>query len=131
MHPEDARMAVDRGINALLVSNHGGRQLDTVPASIELLPPIAEAVDGRVPLLLDGGIRRGTDIVKALALGANAVAIGRPVLWALAVAGEDGVAQVLEILRAELDHALTLCGCGSPRDLGRDLMRFSPMEQRC
>jgi 4-hydroxymandelate oxidase len=131
MHPEDARIAVDLGIEALLVSNHGGRQLDTVPASIDLLPPIAQAVGGSVPLLLDGGIRRGTDVVKALALGAKAVAIGRPVLWGLAVAGEEGVTQVLEMLRAELERALTLCGCGSPRDLARDLLLASLTEERC
>jgi 4-hydroxymandelate oxidase len=131
MHPEDARIAVDLGIEALLVSNHGGRQLDTVPASIELLPPIVDAVGGCVPLLLDGGIRRGTDVVKAFALGVNAVAIGRPVLWGLAVAGEDGVAQVLEMLRAEFEHALTLCGCGSPSDLARDLLLVSRTEERC
>lgn len=131
MHPEDARLAVGRGVDALLVSNHGGRQLDTVPAVIELLPAIADAVGGGVPLLLDGGIRRGTDVVKALALGASAVAIGRPVLWGLAVAGEEGVAQVLEMLRSELDRTLTLCGCGSLRDLNRDLVHLPRTEDRC
>lgn len=131
MHPEDARLAADRGIDALLVSNHGGRQLDTVPASIELLPPIADAVAGSIPLLLDGGIRRGTDVVKALALGARAVAIGRPVLWGLAVAGQQGVEQVLEILRSELDRALALCGCGSPGDLSPDLVRLCRWEDQC
>jgi 4-hydroxymandelate oxidase len=128
MHPADAQLAVRRGVDALLVSNHGGRQLDTVPAAIELLPAIAEAVDGRVPLVLDGGIRRGTDMVKALALGASAVAIGRPVVWGLAVAGQEGVAQVLELLRSELDRALALCGCGSPRELSRDLVRLGRTE---
>ena len=123
MHPADARIAVERGVDALIVSNHGGRQLDTVPAAIELLPEIGEAVGGRVPLILDGGIRRGTDVVKALALGATAVAIGRPVLWGLAVSGEEGVTQVLEMLRAELQRALTLCGCGSSAEVSRDLVR--------
>src|SRR5215217_6136056 len=122
VHPADARLAVHRGVDALLVSNHGGRQLDTVPAAIDLLPAIADAVGGSVPLLLDGGIRRGTDVVKAIALGATAVAIGRPAVWGLAVAGEAGVAQVLEMLRAELGRALALCGCSSPRGLSRDLV---------
>ena len=124
MHPSDAKLAVGRGVDALIVSNHGGRQLDTVPASIELLPAIVDAVEGKIPLLLDGGIRRGTDVVKALALGASAVAIGRPVLWGLALGGESGVSQVLELLRSELDRALALCGCGSPADLSRDLVRL-------
>jgi len=124
MHPADAQLAVGRGVDALIVSNHGGRQLDTVPATIELLPAIVDAVKGKIPLLLDGGIRRGTDVVKALALGASAVAIGRPVLWGLALGGESGVSQVLELLRSELDRALALCGCGSPADLSRDLVRL-------
>jgi 4-hydroxymandelate oxidase len=131
MHPEDARLALARGVDALFVSNHGGRQLDTVPATIELLPPIAEAVGGRISLLIDGGIRRGTDVVKALALGASAVAIGRPVLWGLAAGGEEGVARVLELIRAELDSALALCGCGSLHDLRRDLVRPPHSEGRC
>jgi len=124
-HPDDARLAVDDGADAIIVSNHGGRQLDTMPAAIELLPPIAAAVGGRVPLLLDGGIRRGTDVVKALALGAAAVAVGRPVLWGLAVAGAHGVLQVLQTLQSELDSTLALCGCGSPADVTRDLVRLS------
>jgi len=123
MHPADARIAVGEGVDAIIVSNHGGRQLDSVPPAIELLPEIAEAVGGKVPLLVDGGIRRGTDVVKALALGASAVAIGRPVLWGLAVAGEDGVSLVLEMLRSELLRALAFCGCGSPGDITRDLLR--------
>lgn len=129
MHPADAGLAIEAGVDALIVSNHGGRQLDTVPAAIELLPAIRDAVAGRVPLLVDGGVRRGTDIVKALALGAAAVAIGRPVLWGLAVAGEEGVTRVLEMLRSELVRALTLCGCGSPNDVSRDLLRFPPTEK--
>ena len=125
-HPDDARLAVERGVSAIIVSNHGGRQLDTVPGTIELLPAIVAAVDGRVPVLLDGGIRRGTDVVKAIALGAQAVGIGRPVLWGLAVAGAEGVLQVLEILRQELARALTLCGCGAIGDVGRELVRIRP-----
>jgi 4-hydroxymandelate oxidase len=131
MHPEDAKLAVRHGADCVLVSNHGGRQLDTVPATINLLPAIVGAVDGRIPLLLDGGIRRGTDVLKALALGADAVAIGRPVLWGLALDGEAGVAQVLEMLRSELDRALTLCGRSSVRDLTSDLLQFRPVEEPC
>ena len=102
-----------------------------MPATIDVLPAITDAVDGRIPLLLDGGIRRGTDVLKALALGATAVAIGRPVLWGLALAGEAGVAQVLELLRSELDRAVTLCGCSSVHDLTRDLLQFRPVEEPC
>jgi 4-hydroxymandelate oxidase len=122
LHPRDAALAVENGIDGLLVSNHGGRQLDTTPATITRLPVIAEAVDGRVPLLLDGGVRRGTDVIKALALGAVAVAIGRPAIWGLAAAGEAGVARVLELLRNELDNALTLCGCDSPQAVTTELL---------
>jgi 4-hydroxymandelate oxidase len=131
VHPEDAKLAVRHGADAVLVSNHGGRQLDTIPATIDLLPAIVDAVDGRIPLLLDGGIRRGTDALKALALGADAVAIGRPVLWGLTLAGEAGVTQVLEMLRSELDRSLTLCGCGSVRDLTPDLLQLQPVEEPC
>ncbi len=130
MHPEDAHLAIRHGADALLISNHGGRQLDTVLPTIELLPPIVDAVGATVPLLIDGGIRRGTDVVKAIALGASAVAIGRPVLWGLAAAGERGVAQVLEMLRSELERALTLCGSGSLSDLSRDLIRFRRTEDQ-
>lgn len=126
LHPADARIAVESGIAGLLVSNHGGRQLDGVPASIQQLPLIAEAVEGRIPLILDGGVRRGTDVVKALALGASAIGIGRPIVWGLAAAGEAGVARVLELLRDELAHALTLCGCATPAAVTRDLVRELP-----
>jgi 4-hydroxymandelate oxidase len=120
LHPADARLAVDAGVDGLIVSNHGGRQLDTTPASLDRLPLIADAVDGRLPLLLDGGVRRGTDVAKAIALGAHAVGIGRPVLWGLAVAGEAGVRQVLDLLRTELTNALTLLGVAAPAELTRD-----------
>ncbi|MDA0633255.1 alpha-hydroxy acid oxidase [Nonomuraea sp. MCN248] len=122
LHQADAALAVAHGADAVIVSNHGGRQLDTAPATIDRLPLIAEAVDGRVPVLLDGGVRRGTDVVKALALGATAVAIGRPVVWGLTTAGADGVAHVLALLRAELANALTLCGLGSAGQVPRDLV---------
>ncbi len=123
LHPEDARLASHHGVDGLLLSNHGGRQLDTVPSTIELLPSIVDAVGGRMPVLFDGGIRRGTDVVKALALGARAVGIGRPVLWGLAAGGESGVRAVLELLREELDHTLALCGATGLADLTPDLVR--------
>jgi 4-hydroxymandelate oxidase len=122
LHPADAREAVAAGVDGLLVSNHGGRQLDTTPATADQLPRLAEVVDGRIPLLVDGGIRRGTDVVKALALGADAVALGRPALWGLAAGGEAGVSRVLDLLRTELVNALTLCGCDSPRAVTPDLV---------
>nr|WP_246497454.1 alpha-hydroxy acid oxidase [Sphaerisporangium rubeum] len=120
LHPLDARLAVEHGVDGIIVSNHGGRQLDTAAASLDRLPAVAEAVAGRVPLLLDGGVRRGTDVVKALALGATAVAVGRPVLWGLATAGEAGVSRVLSLLRTELENALTLCGATGPGEVTRD-----------
>ncbi|WPB95219.1 alpha-hydroxy acid oxidase [Streptomyces malaysiensis] len=123
LHPEDARLAVRHGVDGLLLSNHGGRQLDTVPATVELLPGIHAAVAGRIPIVLDGGVRRGTDVVKALALGASAVGIGRPVMWALAEGGEKGVRRLLELLREELDQALALCGASGVQDLTPDLVR--------
>ncbi|MFD4876541.1 alpha-hydroxy acid oxidase [Streptomyces sp. NPDC058420] len=123
LHPEDARLAVRHGVDGLLLSNHGGRQLDTVPATLELLPEFVSAVEGRIPVVMDGGVRRGTDAVKALALGASAVGIGRPVMWALAEGGEKGVRRLLELLRDELDDALALCGATGPADLTPDLVR--------
>ncbi|MGC9538981.1 alpha-hydroxy acid oxidase [Streptomyces sp. UG1] len=123
LHPEDARIAVRHGVDGLLLSNHGGRQLDTVPATLELLPEIVAAVEGRIPVVLDGGVRRGTDAVKALALGASAVGIGRPVMWALAEGGEKGVRRLLELLRDELDDTLALCGASGLADLTPDLVR--------
>ena len=110
MTAEDARLCVEHGVKALVVSNHGGRQLDTTFASIEVLPEVVDAVDGRLEVYLDGGIRRGTDILKALALGARAVLIGRPLFWGLAADGEDGVRTVLQILRDELEMAMAMCG---------------------
>lgn len=110
LSPEDARLAMDHGAAGIIVSNHGGRNLDTLPATIEALPGVAQAVGGRIAVLLDGGIRRGTDILKALALGAQAVLIGRPYVWGLAVGGAAGVAEVVRILRDELRAAMALCG---------------------
>lgn len=111
MSADDALMAVERNIAGIIVSNHGGRTLDTLPATISALPAIARAVQGRMPILLDGGIRRGTDVLKALALGASAILIGRPYIHALATAGAPGVAHVLHILRSELEVAMALTGC--------------------
>ena len=124
VHPDDARQAADFGAAGVIVSNHGGRQLDTAPATIDALPAIVEAVDGRVEVLIDGGIRRGTDVVKALAYGAKAVAVGRPVLWGLAADGQRGVERVLDILRFEVDLAMGLCGCATVGEIGRDLIGF-------
>lgn len=121
---DDAGRAIECGADGVVVSNHGGRQLDTSPATIRALPEVAEAIAGRGGVLLDGGVRRGTDVVKALALGAQAVMIGRPALWGLAVGGEAGVRQVMEILRYELDTALALCGCRSVTQVPRDLVRI-------
>jgi isopentenyl diphosphate isomerase/L-lactate dehydrogenase-like FMN-dependent dehydrogenase len=111
---EDAALACEHGAAAIVVSNHGGRQLDGVAATAELLPEAVEAVDGRMEVLVDGGIRRGSDVLTALALGARAVLVGRPVLWGLAHAGEQGARGVLELLREETELALALCGCPSP-----------------
>ena len=122
---DDAVRAVEAGVSGIVVSNHGGRQLDTAPATIDVLPEIAEAVDGRTEILLDGGIRRGTDVVKALALGARAVLVGRPPLWGLAVNGESGAGRVLELLRDELDGAMAMCGCPSTAQITRDLVARS------
>jgi 4-hydroxymandelate oxidase len=122
LHPADAARACDHGAHAVIVSNHGGRQLDSAVASLDALPAVVEAVAGRGEVLLDGGIRRGTDVLKALALGARAVLIGRPVYWGLAVDGEAGVRQVLELLRAELALDLMLCGLASPGEVDRSLL---------
>ena len=119
---DDAERAVEAGAAGVIVSNHGGRQLDTVPATIEMLPAIADAVAGRADLLLDSGVRRGTDVVKALALGAGAVLIGRPVLWALATGGSDGVRRAIEMLVAETREAMTLCGAPTVADLSPELI---------
>jgi 4-hydroxymandelate oxidase len=122
LDPEDAERAVGTGVAGLIVSNHGARNLDTVPATLDALPPIAERVAGRVALLLDGGVRRGTDVLKALALGASAVLIGRPYLYGLGAAGAAGVQRVIEILRSELEMALALTGRRSLAEVDRSLI---------
>jgi isopentenyl diphosphate isomerase/L-lactate dehydrogenase-like FMN-dependent dehydrogenase len=114
---EDAALAVQHGAAGVVVSNHGGRQLDCCVATADALPEVVDAVEGRGAVFVDGGLRRGTDIAIALALGADAVLVGRPALWGLAVGGEAGARGVLELLRSELELALALCGCASPQDL--------------
>jgi 4-hydroxymandelate oxidase len=126
LSPNDALLAISHGASGIIVSNHGGRTLDTVPAAIEALPPVADAVQGRVPILLDGGIRRGTDILKSLALGASAVMVGRPVLQGLAAAGATGVAHVLKILRTELEIAMALTGRATLADVDRSVIFSGP-----
>lgn len=123
---DDAVRAVEAGAAAIIVSNHGGRTLDTLPATIDVLPAVAAAVAGRVPLLLDGGIRRGTDVLKALALGASAVLVGRPVVYGLAVNGAFGVAHVLRVLRDEFEIAMALAGCRTLADIGPHLVSRAP-----
>ena len=120
LSPQDADLACAHGVAAIVVSNHGGRQLDGAPASLDALPGIVEAVDGRAEVLLDGGVRRGTDVLVALALGAKAVLLGRPVYWGLSVAGARGVAATLALLRAEIEQALTLLGCKEPGEVARE-----------
>jgi isopentenyl diphosphate isomerase/L-lactate dehydrogenase-like FMN-dependent dehydrogenase len=116
---EDAQLACEHGAEAVVVSNHGGRQLDGVSASLDVLEEVVAAVDGRAEVLLDGGVRRGTDVLKALALGARAVLIGRAMIWGLAVDGEEGVAHVLSLFREEIELGLALLGCTSPADVSR------------
>jgi isopentenyl diphosphate isomerase/L-lactate dehydrogenase-like FMN-dependent dehydrogenase len=123
---EDAALAVEHGAAGVVVSNHGGRQLDCVAPTAEALPEVVDAVAGRAAVLVDGGIRRGTDVAIALALGADAVLVGRPALWGLAVGGEAGAQRVLELLRDELELALALCGCSSPGELDRTHVRQAP-----
>ena len=122
MTADDARLALDQGASAIVVSNHGGRQLDGAPATIAVLPEIVTAIQGRCEVLLDSGIRRGTDVLKALALGANAVLVGRAYIWGLAVSGEAGVTQVLSMLRNELELAMALCGCRSVAEVSPEVV---------
>jgi len=113
MNPLDVGPALDLDVSGLIISNHGGRQLDTTASTIRILPEIAAAVSGRVPLLIDSGFRRGTDILKAIALGADAILLGRPVVWALAVGGQRGVVDVVNLLIEELRIAMQIAGCPS------------------
>jgi isopentenyl diphosphate isomerase/L-lactate dehydrogenase-like FMN-dependent dehydrogenase len=122
MSPEDAELAVASGVDGIVVSTHGGRQLDTVPAAVEALPAVVEAIAGRAEVYVDGGIRRGTDVLKALALGARAVLIGRPVIWGLAVDGESGARHVLELLTEELRLAMILAGLPDLESVGKEVL---------
>lgn len=122
LNPEDALLAAQQGVAGIIVSNHGARNLDTAPATIDALPRVADKVAGRLTVLMDGGIRRGTDVLKALALGAQAVLIGRPVLYGLSVGGAEGVARVVNILRAELEMAMALTGVSSLPQIDRRLL---------
>lgn len=123
LNGEDAVQAVNYGVDGILVSNHGARQLDGVPATLDVLEEVVKAVQGRCDVYLDGGVRRGTDVLKALALGAKAVFIGRPVLWGLACQGEQGVTEVLELIKEELRLAMALSGCRSVSEVSRSLVR--------
>jgi isopentenyl diphosphate isomerase/L-lactate dehydrogenase-like FMN-dependent dehydrogenase len=121
---EDAHLAVEHGMDGIIVSNHGGRQLDGAPPSIEVLPEVVEAVEGRCEIYMDSGIRRGTDVLKALALGARSVLVGRPAIWGLAVGGTDGIMSVLEMLRAELEQAMALAGRPTLTDIDHTLLKM-------
>ncbi|MDP6476099.1 MAG: alpha-hydroxy acid oxidase [Alphaproteobacteria bacterium] len=122
LHPEDGAEAVAHGVDGVIVSNHGGRQLDGAAAAFDALPGVVDAVQGRASVLIDGGIRRGSHVVKALAFGADCCCIGRPQLWGLAVGGEAGVAHVLDILRREIDLAMALSGLSKIEDIGADIL---------
>lgn len=126
LRADDARTCVDEGAAGIVVSNHGGRQLDSAVAGADALPEVVHAVAGRAEVLVDGGVRRGTDVVKALAMGARAVLLGRPVLWALATGGADGVTALLGGMREEVVRAMALCGCPTVADVGPDLLAFPP-----
>jgi lactate 2-monooxygenase len=123
LHPDDARRAIDHGIDGIVVSNHGGRQVDGSIASLDALPPIVDVVNGRIPVLLDSGVRSGADIFKALALGATAVCIGRPYVYGLAIDGQHGVENVMRNLIAEFELTMALAGCESVKEIHRDLVR--------
>ena len=122
LNPDDAEKAIKSGVEGIIVSNHSGRNLDTVPATIEVLPSIAKRVDKRIPVLMDGGIRRGTDVIKAISLGASAVLVGKPICYGLACGGSDGVAKVLNILRRELEFSMALTGSASLSTLNPSLI---------
>lgn len=122
LNPDDAEIAVKAGVAGIVVSNHGGRNLDTVPATADALPKVVERVEGRVPMIVDGGIRRGTDVLKALALGASAVQIGRPYLYGLSVAGAEGVARVVRILRREFELAMMMAGRPTIASIDRSVL---------
>lgn len=125
MAPEDAQLAVKYGVDAIIVSNHGGRQLDCVPSTIKALPGVAEAVNRRIPVIFDGGIRRGSDVFKALALGADYVLVGRPALWGLAFNGREGAERVMNILEREFSRTMALAGVARVQDITSSFLRYS------
>ena len=125
MTPEDAEKAIEIGASAIVISNHGGRQLDSAAAPLDVLPEIAKRVNGRVEILIDGGIRRGSDIVKAIALGADACLIGRPWVYGLAAKGEEGVGIAIDVLASEVKRTLQLLGCKSIKDIKRKHIRLN------
>ena len=120
LHPADAAAAIEHGMDGIVVSNHGGRQVDGAVGTMDVLPGIVEAVEGRIPVVLDSGVRSGADVFRALALGATAVGLGRPYVWGLAVGGADGVREVIRNLRADFDLTMGLAGCASVAEIGRD-----------
>jgi lactate 2-monooxygenase len=126
MHPDDAQQAITYGMDGIIVSNHGGRQVDGVLASIDALPAITQVINGKIPVLLDSGIRSGADIFKALALGADAVCLGRPYVYGLAIDGQQGVETVLRNLVAELELTMTLSGCRKLSELSADMLQHTP-----
>eukprot|EP00877_Chromochloris_zofingiensis_P012973 jgi/Chrzof1/792/Cz01g29010.t1 len=126
LSPEDAVIAVQYGVDGLVVSNHGGRQLDTSPSALDMLPAIVAAVGGRIPVLMDGGVRRGTDVLKAIALGATAVLLGRPILYGLAIGGEHGVRRVIQLLKQEFELSMALSGCCSVGSITSKLLLPAP-----
>jgi lactate 2-monooxygenase len=126
LHPEDARLALEHGVDGIIVSNHGGRQVDGAIASLDALPAVMHTVDGRIPVLLDSGVRSGADVFKAIALGASAVLLGRPYVYGLAIAGEAGVREVLSNIRAEFDLTMGLAGCTSVSGITRDSLGGIP-----
>ncbi len=129
-HADDAREAAARGIDGIVVSNHGGRQVDGAIASLDALPAIAEAAGDDLTILFDSGVRSGSDVIKALALGADAVCLGRPYIWGLALEGQQGVETVLKMVLAELDLTMALCGYTKPEQLGPDALSDTPSQSR-
>ncbi|PBC28775.1 Hydroxyacid oxidase [Apis cerana cerana] len=121
--PQDAELAIENGISAIIVSNHGARQVDCIPATIEALPEIVKAVNGKLEIYMDGGIRQGIDVFKALALGAKMVFTARPLLWGLSYGGKDGARAVLEVFRKEIDVAFALTGCATVNDVTKDMIQ--------
>jgi lactate 2-monooxygenase len=126
LHPDDARLGLQHGSDGIIVSNHGGRQVDGSIAALDALPDVVDVVDGRVPVLFDSGIRRGADVFRAVALGANAVLVGRPYMWGLAADGAAGIVEVMQRILADFDITMTLSGCRSLNEVNRDMLVRAP-----